>query len=380
MPLGAPTLPPPEITPKVTVTPLTGLLNASVTCATIGLPRMVLGLPLCVLPESAVIADAGPADSVNAEPGALRVPSVKLSVPVVTRPNTLRPKKVATPLVKTTLLPATLAVPAKLATIVPAALVTVLPNASTTLTTGCATSDTPAPPVADGGVTYASALAAPGESVSGDVTVRVPSVKESVYAPIVPPTTSALSVPTPDVIVAVLPLTRLAPGAVAVIVPLAVVTRLPKASTTLTTGCAASATPAPPDTEGAVTNASAAGGPAFNINAVMTCRVPSEKVSVYAPTSPPTVRVLSEPTPAVIVTVPLLTTPPTLAVTVRVPVAVMTVLPDASTTLTTGCVPSATPAPAAAEGAVVKASALAGPATRVRGAVTVRVPSLKVSV
>ena len=167
------------MTPNVTATPLTGLLNASVTRATIETGSARLGLDDCTLPESATTTAGGPATRENGVPGALRVPSLKLRVPAPAIPPTARPLKVATPLVMVAVTPdVTVAEPTKLAVTVPVAEVTVLPATSTTATTGCVVSATPAPPFAVGGVENWSDAAAPGLTVivpvfTGGVPVRV---------------------------------------------------------------------------------------------------------------------------------------------------------------------------------------------------------------
>ena len=76
---------------------------------------------------------------------------------------------------------------------------------------------------------------------------------------------------------------------------------------------------------------------------------------------------------------PLITRPAPFVADI-VPAALVTVLPAASTTLTTGCVPSATAFWTVVEGAVLKASAAGAPKVCVNADVTDRVPSLKVRV
>jgi hypothetical protein len=82
--------------------------------------------------------------------------------------------------------------------------------------------------------------------------VKVPLLKVSCLLPTVAPTAKPLKVATPFTMGAEPPMSAVAAGSdAAVIVPEALVTTLPAASTTCTTGCVASATPALPVPEGA---------------------------------------------------------------------------------------------------------------------------------
>ena len=145
-----------------------------------------------------------------------------------------------------------------------------------------------------------------------------------------------------------------------------VVTVLPPASCTVTTGCCPHAEAAPPP-PGCVVNATRVAGPTVMLNGALVADVstPLVAVSVYPVPALSILQPAKVSTPAtagfgfvVHVSVP----PPGFVPIASVIDAVLpvTVLPPASCTVTTGCVPNAAP-PVELAGELVKASFAAGP-------------------
>src|ERR1017187_3064505 len=157
-----------------------------------------------------------------------------------------------------------------------------------------------------------------------------------------------------------------------VTVDVSVVTVLPPASCTVTTGCVVHAVPPVPPVVGVV-NASFAAAPSVMLNALLVALVsaPSVAANVYPV---PILSIfkalalkLATPATAAFVNVPLNTPPgPALVpiATVTVETSVVTVLPPASCTVTTGCVAQAVP-PVPPPGCVVKNNLVAAPVTSV---------------
>ena len=174
------------------------------------------------------------------------------------------------------------------------------------------------------------------------------------------------------------------PGADTLSVPFTVVSWFPAPSTTITTGCVASAIPEPAVADGTVWKVSAAGAPTPRAKLADVAGVSTGalvKPSVRAPVVPEIERPAKVATPLLTATVavPFSVPPPDAMTTVTFPLYDVARLPFASSTRTTGCVPNAAPLFAPA-GCVNTDRAVAAPAPSVRPDGTVRVPSVKESV
>ena len=168
------------------------------------------------------------------------------------------------------------------AVMVPLKPVTVAPPASTTFTIGCTGSAAPFVAAAPGAVAKATATALV-TVMEVVVMFRAPSLNWRVKAPAGPVRASEVKVATPlAMVVVALDNEPPAPEAiVAVIVPLAVVTVLPPASTIFTTGCGTRTAPVVVADGADVVIFKAAAAPALSVtDPEPTVRVPSVKESV----------------------------------------------------------------------------------------------------
>jgi hypothetical protein len=161
------------------------------------------------------------------------------------------------------------------------------------------------------------------------------------------------------------------------------VTVLPPASWTVTTGCVAKAM-LRAVLEGEEVNASLVAVPVLIVNVALTALVspPAAAVNVYVPLLP--IRQpakVTTPETALLGFVVQARVAPAGVVMLRVTEAlpVVTVLPPASWTVTTGCVAKAVP-PVEPDGLVVKASLVAGPIVMVKLVLTALVSPLEVAV
>jgi hypothetical protein len=272
--------------------------------------------------------------------------------------------------------------------------VTTLPPESRTVIAGCWARTAPEDVITLGSVVTTNFAAAPTLTVTAldTAVVRVESVKVKVYEPANAFSASPVKVATPATAVAEGLVSDTPPAVnVAVTIDVLVVTTLPCASSTLTTGTTAKVAPLATLVEGWVVTTNFDATPAnmaiVAVTGVRALIVGALKVSVYdAATAPVSTRPLNVALPVAVVTYayePAVTVAPTLdAAVIKVREYPVLMLPPKSSTVTTGWAASTAPLVVVKLGAVVNANFAATPAafTTKELEVTVNRPSLNVNV
>ncbi|HEX2094433.1 MAG TPA: hypothetical protein VHG28_18660 [Longimicrobiaceae bacterium] len=372
------TLPLPDATEKVTLTPETGLPCVSVIVTDGGVETAVPTVAVCPSPAALLMFAAAPAVpvalklvlSAPAEAVSVLAPAVvaRVQLPTVAMPEAF---VVAG-------LPVTLPLPevAKV-TLTPA---TGLPWVSVIVTDGGVETAVPAVAVCPSPADFAMFAAAPAVPVALKLVFSAPAEAVSVLAPAVLPSVQLPAVATPEALVVWVPPVTLPPPDATEKVTLTPETGLPCVSVIVTAGAVETAVPTVAVCPSPADLLMFAAAPAVPVALKVTLSEPAVAVSVLAPAVLPNVQLPAVATPEALVVCEAPVTLPPPDATEKVTLTPATGLPCVSVIVTDGGVETAVPTVALCPSPADFAMFAAAPAVPVALKVTLSEPAVAVSV